>query len=79
MLPMGVASCSLGRDGREEVCRDKAGSCGVPLTGLALGDGGMARPNRGVRKPLFPRLPGIGGLSRGAGDDMLRFCEEVTS
>lgn len=47
--------------------------------GLALGEGGMARPNLGVRAPLFPRLPGIGGRSngtfgafdKGAGDDIL--------
>lgn len=49
------------------------------MTGLALGEGGMARPNLGVLAPLFPRLPGIGGrsngtfgeLDMGAGDDIL--------
>lgn len=41
------------------------------LTGRALGEGGIARPRRGVLVPLLLRLPGIGGRSRGAGDDML--------
>lgn len=39
--------------------------------GLAFGEGGMARPNLGVLAPLFCRLPGIGGRSKGAGDDIL--------
>lgn len=30
----------------------------------------MARPNLGVRAPVF-RLPGIGGRSKGAGEDIL--------
>jgi hypothetical protein len=30
----------------------------------------MARPNLGVRAPAF-RLPGIGGRSKGAGEDIL--------
>ena len=35
----------------------------------------MARPRRGVRGPdAARRLPGIGGLRRGAGDDMVRDC-----
>lgn len=31
----------------------------------------MPRVRRGVRGPLLLRAPGTGGLSRGAGDDML--------
>jgi hypothetical protein len=31
----------------------------------------MARPSRGVRVPLLCRPPGIGGRSKGAGDDIL--------
>lgn len=31
----------------------------------------MARPRRGVRVPLLCRPPGIGGRSKGAGDDIL--------
>lgn len=41
------------------------------LTGFALGEGGMARPNLGVLAPPFCRLPGIGGRNNGAGEDML--------
>lgn len=35
-----------------------------------LGEGGMASPNLGVLVPLFWRLPGIGGRSNGAGEDI---------
>jgi hypothetical protein len=38
---------------------------------LTLGEGGIARPNLGVLAPLFCRLPGIGGRSNGAGEDIL--------
>ena len=31
----------------------------------------MARPNLGVLAPLFCRLPGMGGRSKGAGEDIL--------
>lgn len=90
-LPIGVASCSLGREGLDAICPGICSfsppgwgldvtcpgicnfnppSCG-PLTGFALGDGGIARPNRGTLGPLPPLLPGIGGRSNGAGEDML--------
>lgn len=69
-----MASCNRGREGLEAICpgicKDKAPGCGPPLTGLTFGEGGMARPNLGVLAPLF-RLPGIGGRSKGAGDDIL--------
>lgn len=42
------------------------------MTGLTDGEGGIARPSLGVRVPLFCLLPGIGGRSRGAGEDILR-------
>jgi hypothetical protein len=72
---MGVANCNRGREGLEAVCpgicKDKPVGCGPPLTGLTLGEGGMARPNLGVLVPLFCRLPGMGGRSKGAGEDIL--------
>ena len=37
---------------------------------MALGDGGIARPSLGVLAPLFCRLPGMGGRSKGAGEDI---------
>ena len=39
-------------------------------TGLALGEGGMDRPRRGVRVPLWVRAPGMGGRRTGAGEDI---------
>lgn len=45
---------------------DKAG-----FKGRALGEGGMAKPSLGVLALLWFRLPGIGGLRSGAGEDML--------
>lgn len=45
-----------------------------PLAGRAFGDGGIARPRRGVRGALPPLAPGIGGRSNGAGLDMAE-CE----
>lgn len=77
-VPMGVASLSCGGAGRP------AGRCSLGpsrtvvlvsgLTGLTLGEGGIPSVNRGVREPLL-RLPGTGGLRRGAGDDIVRlFC-----
>lgn len=36
--------------------------------GFWLGDGGIARPRRGVRAP--PLEPGMGGRRRGTGEDM---------
>ena len=72
---MGVANCSRGSEGLEDIapgiCKDRAAGCGPPLTGLAFGEGGMASPNLGVLMPLFCRLPGIGGRSKGAGEDIL--------
>lgn len=41
------------------------------LTGFAFGEGGIARPNLGVLAPPALRPPGIGGRSKGAGDDIL--------
>lgn len=61
-LPMGVARCRVGRGGL-------AGGWIVRLpTGLAFGDGGMARPNLGAARP---RLPGMAGRRRGAGEFMI--------
>lgn len=58
-LPIGVARCRVGRGGL-------AGGWIVRLpTGLAFGDGGMARPNLGAARP---RLPGMAGRRRGAGE-----------
>lgn len=39
----------------------------------------MARPNLGVRVPLLCRPPGIGGRSKGAGEDILGDGEAVES
>ena len=71
---MGVASCNRGREGLEPICpgicKDRPPGCGPLLTGLTFGEGGIARPNLGVLAPPF-RLPGIGGRSKGAGEDIL--------
>lgn len=54
-----MARCRVGRGGL-------AGGWIVRLpTGLAFGDGGMARPNLGAARP---RLPGMAGRRRGAGE-----------
>jgi hypothetical protein len=50
---------------------DIRGSSLGGLTGFVLGDGGMPSVRRGARGPLLLRAPGTGGLSRGAGDDIL--------
>ena len=66
---MGVASCNRGREGLAAmpgICNDRPGG----PAGLAFGEGGMARPSLGVFAPLC-RLPGIGGRSKGAGEDIL--------
>lgn len=68
---MGVANDSFGRDGRADCCGGRLEICMALFRGLTFGDGGMARPSRGVRVPLLCRPPGIGGRSKGAGDDML--------
>jgi hypothetical protein len=74
LLPIGVASCKRGKDGLDPIapgiCSVRPPGAGPPLTGLTLGEGGMASPNLGVLAPLFWRLPGIGGRSSGAGEDM---------
>ena len=62
VLPMGVATFKVGRCGRD------GPGCGAP-TGLTFGDGGMARPNLGVRPPLG-RAPARAGR-RGAGVDIM--------
>jgi hypothetical protein len=46
-------------------------------TGLAFGDGGMERPRRGVRLPLWARPPGTGGRRRGTAEDMVDCGLEV--
>jgi len=62
VLPIGVASWSFGRDGRpevwmagglREVLREREEYAAGALTGRAFGEGGMARPRRGVRAPPF--------------------------
>lgn len=76
LLPEGVASCNLGGVGREEgrggwVRGARSGMVLLPATGFWLGDGGMASPRRGVLAPPPARFPpGIGGRSRGAGEDI---------
>lgn len=67
---MGVARDSLGSMDRPD--RGKGGlrvGTGLSLSsGRTLGEGGMARPSLGARGlPVFWRLPGMGGRSRGAG------------
>ena len=48
----------------------------MPLTGLALGEGGMPRVSFGaLGLPLLLRLPGTGGRRSGTEEDMARlFC-----
>lgn len=58
---MGVARCSVGRGGLE------GAAIGWLPTGLALGDGGIARPSLGVRAPPF-LAPGMAGRRRGTGE-----------
>ena len=73
MLPIGVANCNLGSDGLDPIapgiCSERPAGAGPPLTGLTLGEGGMASPNLGVLAPLW-RPPGIGGRNNGAGEDI---------
>lgn len=77
--PMGVASLSWGGAGRLEG-RCSLGSsdrAAFPsgFTGLALGEGGIPSVRRGVRDPELLRARGTGGLSSGAGEDIVRlFC-----
>jgi hypothetical protein len=68
---MGVARLSFGGAWRGGICRGgTACELLVGLSGLALGEGGMARPSLGVREALVFLLPGIGGLRSGAGEAM---------
>lgn len=76
-MPIGVAIRSCGRAGRPEgrgkgiscvACDDCSPFCW--LTGRAFGDGGMPNVKRGGRGPPLLRELGMGGLRRGAGDDM---------
>lgn len=75
MLPIGVANCNRGREGLAAICpgicSDRPPVGPPPFAGLTFGEGGMARPNLGVRVPLVCRLPGIGGRNSGAGEDIL--------
>jgi hypothetical protein len=48
---------------------DGAAWPGCGPTALTLGDGGIARPNLGVRAP--PRPPPRAGRSKGAGEDII--------
>lgn len=70
--PEGVANRSEGGAGRADgrwICAN-GGRSGTGLlfdTGFWFGDGGMARPRRGVREPLFIP-PGMGGRRRGVGE-----------
>ena len=66
-LPIGVARLSCGGP-----CGGiaKGGTACELMTGLALGEGGIARPNLGVLDPPAGLVPGIGGLNNGAGDAM---------
>lgn len=80
LVIMGVASRSWGAAGRlDDGCgrgmSDMRGSSFVGLTGFMPGEGGMPRVSRGAREPLLLRAPGTGGLSRGAGDDILASLE----
>lgn len=61
---MGVARWRVGRGGLEGAAWP---GCGP--TALTLGDGGIARPNLGVRAP--PRPPPRAGRSNGAGEDII--------
>lgn len=59
-LPMGVARCKVGKGGLE-------GAAAWPPTALTLGDGGIDKPNLGVRAPLGLE-PGMAGRRSGAGE-----------
>ena len=66
-MPMGVASLKLGGAGLNGRCISV--SLVSELTGLALGEGGIASPSLGALEPLLLRLPpGTGGRSNGAGE-----------
>lgn len=81
-LPIGVARLSFGGAWRG-ICNGGRGICigggmlGIDmggaaalLTGLWLGEAGIARPSRGILFALCCLLPAIGGRRSGAGDAM---------
>lgn len=68
-LPMGVARLSFGGAFRGMYSGGIACDSGG-FTGLTFGEGGMARPSLGVLAPLWFLVPGMGGLSNGAAEDM---------
>lgn len=61
---MGVARCRVGKGPL-----DGAACPGCGPTALTLGEGGIARPNLGVRAP--PRPPPRAGRRKGAGEDIV--------
>lgn len=71
---MGVANDNFGG-----ACRgiSRGGTACEFMTGLWLGDAGIARPSFGIRVPLLFRPPGIGGRSKGAGDAIVLGCWEA--
>jgi hypothetical protein len=84
--PCGVASDSFGREGRDDVWEildnwemlDSWETLDTALfIGLTFGEGGMARPNLGVRVPLLCRPPAIVGRRRGTGEAMLGAGDDV--
>lgn len=71
VVPIGVANDNFGGGGRPDCCEGNPDICTALFNGLTLGEGGIASPNLGVRLPLDCLPPGIGGRSKGAGEDML--------
>jgi hypothetical protein len=76
-VPMGVARLNLGGwalgiDNGGSAGLSSIGGAAALLTGLWLGDAGIARPSRGslFADPARP-APGTGGRSSGTGDAIL--------
>ena len=68
-LPMGVAMESFGAVGLPRLmCGISRGCSPSPVTGRALGDGGIPSVSLGVLVPLWLRPPGTGVRRRGTGD-----------
>ena len=69
LVPMGVASDSLGGPARTVDAFDAADGTAELLTGRWLGDAGMARPNRGIILGVDSCRPdpGMGGRCIGVG------------